>query len=109
MKKLALSLAAAAVAAVAFAALASAGSAPGHATLVIRHQVRGCHTWSVNGGPFAASQNIVIRRGGWITITNNDVMPHQLVKTSGPSIVVVNLKTGMMGMGVRSHPGPGMM
>ena len=40
----------------ALAALAAAAASsvlagtPAPATLVIQHQVRGCHTWSVNGG-----------------------------------------------------------
>ena len=108
MKKLALSLAAAAVAGVAFAALASAGSAPGHATVLIRHQVRGCHTWSVNGGPFRAIQTVALRRGGWIAVTNDDVMPHKLVKTSGPALRLGPVAMSHMGAKVKvtfSHAG----
>jgi hypothetical protein len=83
--------------------------APSNASVVIRHQLRGCHTWSVNGGPFTARQQIALQRGGRITITNNDVMPHKLVQTSGPAIQIRNLKTPMMGMGLRGHFGPGTM
>jgi hypothetical protein len=100
---------AAALTAALAAGAAGAATAPGQASLVIRHQVRGCHTWSVNGGPFAAGQTIALRRGGWITVVNNDVMPHKVVKTSGPAVEVENLRTSMMGMGLRGRFGPGMM
>ncbi len=100
-------LAAAATAAV--LASCAAASAPGHASLVVRHQLRGCHSWSVSGGRFAANQTLVLRRGSWLTVTNNDVMPHKLVKTSGPVVSLRNLKTPMTGMGLRGHFGPGMM
>jgi hypothetical protein len=36
-----------------FAGSALASSPP--ATLTIRHQLRGCHTWSFNGGAYKAS------------------------------------------------------
>ena len=76
------------VAALAAALAAGVGSAaaPRHVSLVIRHQVRGCHAWSVNGGAFRASQTVALRRGGWITVRNNDMMPHRLIETSGPSV-----------------------
>lgn len=73
------------------ASLAAAGSAaiakaPKSAKINIRHQMRGCHTWSVNGGRYAATISTSVARGGTIVFTNNDVMPHKLVKTSGPAI-----------------------
>jgi plastocyanin len=73
------------------AGLAAAGSAalakaPKKATINIRHQVRGCHSWSVNGGKYSATISTSLARGGTIVFTNNDVMPHKLVKTSGPAI-----------------------
>ncbi len=74
------------VAGTALVGAGAAASAPGHATLVIRHQTRGCHTWSVNGGAFRASQKITLARGASLTITNNDVMPHKLVLTKGPAV-----------------------
>jgi plastocyanin len=90
------------------AALAAPASAPTHASILIRHQVRGCHAWSVNGGKFAPAQTVVLRRGGTITITNTDVMPHKLIKLSGPAMHVRNLKTPM-GMGMHGHEAAGMM
>ncbi len=92
----------------AFASFALAASAaPKSATLNIRHQVRGCHAWSLNGGAFKAVQTIHLARGASLMVTNNDVMPHQVVKTSGPAIQVKLISRGM-GMGVASH-GVGMM
>ena len=41
-------------------------------------------------------------------VTNDDVMPHKLVETSGPSIRMLNLKTPM-GTGLHGTFGPGMM
>jgi plastocyanin len=72
------------------AGAASAASSAGHASLLIRHQVRGCHSWSVNGGAFKPSQSINLRRGGWLTVTDNDIMSHKLVETSGPTLRIAH-------------------
>ena len=92
-------------------AVASARTAPSKVSAVIRHQVRGCHTWSFDGGTYKASQAIVLRRGGWLTVTNNDVMPHALVKMTGPTVRFVNVKTGVVagGMGSSANAAPGAM
>jgi len=79
------------------AGAASAASAPGHASLVIRHQMRGCHTWSVNGGAFKASQSVTLRRGATLSLKDNDVMPHTLVLTSGPALRIGHAKLSHMG------------
>jgi plastocyanin len=83
------------------AGAAAAASLPGNASLVIRHQMRGCHTWSANGDAFKASQSITLRHGGWLTVTNNDVMPHTLVLTSGPSLRIAHPKLGHMGASLK--------
>jgi hypothetical protein len=88
MPLLALLALAGALAAVAPAALAS------HASLTIHHQVRGCHSWSLNGGAYKASQTIAIRRGGSIDVTNHDMMPHKLIETSGHAVVYTRLARG---------------
>jgi plastocyanin len=75
----------AAVVGVALAA-AIASAAPKSATVVIRHQTRGCHSWSVNGGAYKPTQSLTLARGGTVTFTNNDVMPHHVIKTSGPAV-----------------------
>src|SRR5204863_6129285 len=55
--------------------------------ITIRHQTRGCHTWSYNGGPFTAALVVRIHRGTAITVTDNDVMPHTIVQTAGAQIL----------------------
>ena len=66
------------------ATAASATAAPG-GILLIRHQVRGCHSWSYNGNTFRPAQTVHLARGAAITVVNNDVMPHRLVQKSGPA------------------------
>jgi len=83
-KRISLLLVVATAAALAVAAVSAA--APGSASLVIRHQTRGCHSWALNGGPFKAKQSITLRHGGTLTVTDNDVMSHTLVLTSGPTL-----------------------
>ena len=60
------------------------------ATLAIRHQVRGCHTWSFNGGAYKASQKITVARGTTLSVIDNDVMPHKLVQLSGPQVRLIS-------------------
>ncbi len=110
MKTKHLLLATAAASAVA-ALLAVSASGAANVSLLIRHQLRGCHTWSVNGGAFKASQTITVTHGTVLTVVDNDVMPHRLVQLAGPSVKFVNLKTGMMGggMGTAGKAAPGAM
>jgi plastocyanin len=56
------------------------------ASVLIRHQTRGCHAWSVNSGAFRASQTVHLVRGGTVTIVNKDVMPQELIEKSGPKV-----------------------
>jgi plastocyanin len=80
------------------ALLVSAASAHGTAaTLTIRHQMRGCHTWSFNGGAYKATQSITLSRGATLAVENNDVMPHKLVRTSGPAVQVRTASMSRMG------------
>ena len=80
--------------AVGIAALASGGTAstspaakaPSSATIAIRHQTHGCHTWSLNNGAYRVVLTAHLARGGSITVTDSDVMPHKLVRTSGPAV-----------------------
>ena len=97
-----------AVAAILVSGAAAAPSAPGHASILIRHQIQGCHAWSVDGGAFKARQSITLRRGGVVSVLNTDVMPHTLVLTSGPSLHIVNARMGHMAASLRLtlvHPG----
>ena len=62
----------------------AAVAAPSAATLTIRHQVKGCHTWAFTGGQWKAGQAITLARGAKLTVIDNDIMPHTLVQVSGP-------------------------
>jgi len=67
--------------------LASPGVAsPMKATVTIRHQLRGCHTWAVNGGAFRRAQHMRLARGGTVTFVNNDMMGQKLVQRAGPAV-----------------------
>ena len=83
-------------------------AAPSHASLAIRHQLRGCHSWSLNGGAYRARQSVVLHRGGTVTVVNRDVMPHKLVLTSGPQVVYARVSPGGM-VGLKGTFGPAML
>jgi plastocyanin len=82
---------------IAIAALALGGvwasSASAHmpqSTLTIRHQLRGCHTWSFDGGAYKASLKIAVARGATLKVIDNDIMPHKLVQLAGPKAKLVS-------------------
>ena len=102
MKRVISALAAAALAAV-LTASAVAAPAAGN-TLVITHQIKGCHIWALNGARPAVNQTIRLHPGQTLTIRNNDVMPHQLIKTSGSAIVMRLLAPGVISTGTRRRP-----
>ncbi len=62
----------------------AAVAAPKSATLTIRHQMKGCHTWAFTGGAWNATQSVTLARGAKLTVVDNDAMPHKLVQLSGP-------------------------
>jgi plastocyanin len=74
------------------------------ATVLIHHQTAGCHAWSVNGGPYGASESVKLARGGKLTITNDDVMTHQVVRVSGPKVAYSLTTPGSMMMGALKAP-----
>jgi plastocyanin len=91
MKRLVVSIFTIIALALAVTALASAStqkkSAPARTgTVDIRHQLKGCHAWSFDHGAFAPSIRATLARGGEITFTDNDVMPHKLIEKSGPKV-----------------------
>jgi hypothetical protein len=90
-------------------AVAPAATSHNQASLVIRHQTRGCHTWSLDRGTFKASQIVYLQRGATIDVTNNDVMPHKLVVTSGPAVTYTRLAAGVHGMPVKGIFPPAML
>ena len=71
--------------------------APKTATVVIRHQLAHCHAWSLNGDAFAADQVAKLDVGDSIKVTNDDVMPHQLVELSGPAATITTAAMAKMG------------
>jgi plastocyanin len=85
MKPVAALIALLAIAAV--VATSAIAASPTHASVTIRHQLKGCHAWSVGSGPYAAHAATTLATGGSITFTDNDVMSHQLIKTSGSAVV----------------------
>jgi plastocyanin len=76
------------LAAVLAAGALGSAKAPRTVRITIRHQVAHCHTWSA-GGAYKASLSVKLARGGSLRFTNNDVMPHKLVKLSGHAVTYV--------------------
>jgi hypothetical protein len=64
----------------------SSANTPRQARIEIRHQTRGCHSWALNGGAYRATVSARLPRGGFITVVNDDVMPHKLIQKSGPAV-----------------------
>ena len=89
-RKLKIRGAALALAALSALVVTSAAPAVGTGTITIRHQARGCHSWSFNSGPFKATQSVTVKAGTLLRFTNNDVMPHKLVQAAGPKMRLVH-------------------
>ena len=53
-------------------------------TITIRHQMRGCHSWSVANGPWTTGLKLKVDRDTSLFFVNDDVMPHRLIQTAGP-------------------------
>lgn len=87
-------------------------TAPAAATpaqgLVTRHQLRGCHSWSLNDGPTRINQTVSINRGGSITVTNDDLMPQKLVETRGAQVIYTRVTMGAP-MGAKKAYPPAML
>lgn len=97
MKRVALLLAAALAAGSAATALASGKTA----SLVINHVRRGCHVWSLDGGPARTHQVARLARGGSLLVTNDDLMIQDLIKTGGPAVRMRIVRQSHMGSGMR--------
>jgi hypothetical protein len=87
-------------------AVAGSNVPPRTGALVIHHQLRGCHAWAFDNGPFKAAQSVTLARGGTLTITDADVMSHTLVETSGPAAQMAG--GGMAHMGMMGLKAPSM-
>jgi hypothetical protein len=83
-----------ATAAVVFAATASAHAPK---TVTIRHQMRGCHSWSFANGPYKATLKIRVDRDMTLRFVNDDVMPHKLVQLAGPKAMIMKANMNHMG------------
>ncbi len=68
----------------------SAYGSGSQAKLTIRHQIRGCHSWSFNGAAYKPSLKIKLAAGTTLAVTNNDVMPHKLIQLSGAKLHIVS-------------------
>jgi hypothetical protein len=88
---------------VALAVTGAAVAAPNNATLTIKHQIRGCHSWSFDGKSWRATQTIRLVRGGVLTVIDKDVMPHKLIQVSGPKATLAG--AAMKHMGDSAHIG----
>ena len=85
---------------------AALAATPPSAKIVITHQTKGCHSWALNGGAFKPNQQLALRRGGYVTIKNNDVMPHTLIQTAGPKTTIKLVNAPMNGMGMHGKISP---
>ena len=94
MNKLTSTLVLAAVIAALTAASASA-SPPSH-QILISHEVKGCHAWSLDGDAFAAKQTLTATPGTRLSFVDNDVMPHRLFQVSGPKVTLSSPNMHMM-------------
>jgi plastocyanin len=84
--------AALALAALSALAVTAAAPASGTGTIAIRHQMRGCHAWSFNSGPFKPLLSVTVKAGTVLRFRNNDVMSHKLVQAAGPKMLLVHPK-----------------
>ena len=72
-------------------------AAPGSGSLLISHVKRGCHNWSLDGGPYHVHQVAALARGGYLLVTNDDLMVQDLVKTGGPAVQMKLVRQSHMG------------
>jgi hypothetical protein len=98
-----ISVVAVAILAAVLGATALASPAVGN-TLVIRHIVRGCHTWSLNGAKPAVKQVIRLHPGQSLMIKNTDLMPHQLIRASGSAVTMKLITLGVASTGTLVAP-----
>ena len=82
---------------------------PSRADVVIEHVTRGCHAMLVNGqADPTPTATIRLASGGRLQVTDNDVMPHRLLETSGPAAQFSGAAMGHMGaQSTVTFPRPG--
>jgi hypothetical protein len=87
-----------------------AGNAFAHApkSIVIRHQLQGCHAWSFAGGPYKTSLSLKIDGDTALVFVDNDMMAHRLIQLSGPKARLSTPNMNTMGAkAVAVFPKPG--
>jgi hypothetical protein len=94
MKRL---VAVALVVGVSLAVAPAASATPRNGSLVISHVQRGCHNWSLNGGAYHEHQVATLAHGGYLLVTNDDLMVQDLVKTRGPAVQMKLVRQSHMG------------
>jgi plastocyanin len=60
----------------------------GSARLTILHVQKGCHVWSRGSSKPAPGAKVTLRRGQRITIVNQDLDAHKLLRLEGPRIAL---------------------
>ena len=78
------------------AAQPAAAPAPPTLAMQIRHQMKGCHAWAFNGGPYRATQKIQVPVGATLKVVDDDIMPHTLVQLGGPTASIVGAEMAKM-------------
>lgn len=92
------------------ASLSSAGTVGKPGAIVIRHQQKGCHAWSLDGGASKASLDLRLARGGRLRIENVDPMVHRLYQKLGPAVAMRAIAHDHMSMvGIHKITGRGVM
>jgi plastocyanin len=62
--------------------------AKGTARVTIVHVQKGCHSWSLGKGTPAAGVKVVLKRGQRLTVVNQDLDTHKLMRIAGPKIAL---------------------
>jgi plastocyanin len=78
-------------------AVAAPAGAKAPIQITISHVTHGCHSWSIGPNAPYPTHTLRVHAGTAFTITNNDVMPHQLVQLAGPRVVFHGAPMGHMG------------
>jgi plastocyanin len=65
--------------------------------VIIHHETKGCHAWAVDGQTPQANASVSLAVGGTMLVTDDDVMPHTLMQTGGPSAQLIDPAMRHMG------------
>jgi hypothetical protein len=80
------------------AATPAAQTLPTTASAMIEHVTRGCHALAVEGAAkTSAHATVRLAAGGVLHMQNNDVMPQQLIRVSGPQAQFTGAAMNHMG------------